>query len=170
MIPKNKNELISEFKKHFTTLRKDLEIFPAQLANRKQLEWQIKDTKASVNNLISYLIWRWDLVLKWERNFETPEELQLPEIWFKWNELGNLAQKFYKDYDHLDFSTLKALLRENNISIIKMLENHTNKELYEKARYTKRTFWRLVQLNTSSPYKNIRSRIRKYLKNTDTKK
>ena len=113
MIPKNKDELISEVKKHFTTLWKDLEIFPAELANRKELEWQIKDTKASVNNLISYLIWRWELVLKWERNFETPEELQLPEIWFKWNELGKLAQKFYKDYDHLDFSTLKPLLREN---------------------------------------------------------
>ena len=170
MTPSNKDELISEIKKHFTTLRKDLETFPAELANRKELEWQIKDTKASVNNLISYLIWRWELVLKWERNFETPEELQLPEIWFKWNELGKLAQKFYKDYDQLDFSTLKALLRENNISIIKMLENHTNEELYEKARYTKWTFWRLVQLNTSSPYKNIRSRIRKYLKNIDTKK
>ena len=157
-------------KKHFTTLWKDLETLPAELANRKELEWKIKDIKASVNNLISYLIWRWELVLKWERNFETPEELQLPEIWFKWNELGNLAQKFYKDYDHLDFSNLKALLRENNISIIKMLENHTNEELYQKARYTKWTFWRLVQLNTSSPYKNIRSRIRKYLKNIDTKK
>ena len=100
------------------------------------------------------------------------------ELWNCWetpvtrnlNELGKLAQKFYKDYDHLDFSTLKALLRENNISIINMLENHTNEELYEKARYTKWTFWRLVQLNTSSPYKNIRSRIRKYLKNIDTKK
>ena len=148
-------------KKHFTTLWKDLETLPAELANRKELEWKIKDIKASVNNLISYLIWRWELVLKWERNFETPEELQLPEIWFKWNELGKLAQKFYKDYDHLDFS---------NISIIKMLENHTNEELYQKARYTKWTFWRLVQLNTSSPYKNIRSRIRKYLKNIDTKK
>ena len=170
MIPSNKGELISEIKKHFTTLWKDLEIFPAQLANRKELEWQIKDTKVSVNNLISYLIWRWELVLKWERNFEAPEKLQLPEIWFKWNELGKLAQKFYKDYDHLDFSTLKALLRENNISLIKMLENHTNEELYEKARYTKWTFWRLVQLNTSSPYKNIRSRIRKYLKNINTKK
>ena len=170
MIPKNKDELISEIKKHFTTLWKDLETLPAELANRKELEWKIKDIKASVNNLISYLIWRWELVLKWERNFETPEELQLPEIWFKWNELGKLAQKFYKDYDHLDFSTLKALLRENNISIIKMLENHTNEELYQKARYTKRTFWRLVQLNTSSPYKNIRSRIRKYLKYIDTKK
>lgn len=40
MIPKNKDELISEIKKHFTTLRKDLEIFPAKLANRKELEWQ----------------------------------------------------------------------------------------------------------------------------------
>ena len=27
-------------KKHFTTLWKDLEIFPAELANRKELEWQ----------------------------------------------------------------------------------------------------------------------------------
>ena len=75
MIPSNKDELISEIKEHFTTLRKDLEIFPAELANRKELEWQIKDTKVSVNNLISYLIWRWELVLKWERNFETPEKL-----------------------------------------------------------------------------------------------
>ena len=56
MIPSNKDELISEIKKHFTTLRKDLETFPAELANCKKLEGQIKDTKASVNNLISYLI------------------------------------------------------------------------------------------------------------------
>ena len=38
MIPKNKDELISEVKKHLTTLWKDLEIFPAELANRKKLE------------------------------------------------------------------------------------------------------------------------------------
>ena len=38
MIPKNKDELISEIKKHFTDLRKVLEIFPTELANRKGLE------------------------------------------------------------------------------------------------------------------------------------
>jgi len=124
------------------------------------------------SDFLSYLTMRTRFEMGEElwNSWETPEKLQLPEIWFKWNELGKLAQKFYKGYDHLDFSTLKALLRENNISIIKMLEKHTNEELYEKARYTKWTFWRLVQLNTSSPYKNIRSRIRKYLKYIDTKK
>ena len=38
MIPKNKDELISEIKKHFTTLWKDLETLAAELANRKELE------------------------------------------------------------------------------------------------------------------------------------
>ena len=61
-------------------------------------------------------------------------------------------------------ATEKALLQKNNSEILKMLKNHTNEELYEQTWYTKWTFWRLVQFNTSSPYKNIRTRIRKYIK------
>lgn len=164
MIPSNKTELISEIQKHFASLWKDLENFPKEFSDREELEWQVKNTKVSVNNLISYLIWWWEMILKWNKNFKNPEKLELPEKGFKWNELGKLAQKFYKDYEKYGFEELKALLQKNNSEILKMLKKHTNEELYEQTWYTKWTFWRLVQFNTSSPYKNIRTRIRKYIK------
>lgn len=165
MVPQNKEELIYEIKTNFSKLWLDLESFPENLAAEQELEWQVKNTKVSVNNLVSYLIWWWNLVLKWEKNFENVENLELPEKGYKWNELWKLAQKFYKDYEKYYFSELKNLLFENNKNILKMLEKYDNSELYERNWYKKWTFWRLVQFNTSSPYKNIRTRIRKYLKN-----
>lgn len=81
MIPSNKTELISEIQKHFASLWKDLENFPKGFSDREELEWQVKNTKVSVNNLISYLIWWWELILKWNKNFKNPEKLELIN-WF----------------------------------------------------------------------------------------
>ena len=80
------------------------------------------------------------MILKWNKNFKNPEKLELPEKGFKWNELGKLAQKFYKDYEKYGFEELKALFQKNNSEILKMLKKHTNEELYEQTWYTKWTF------------------------------
>jgi hypothetical protein len=78
------------------------------------------------------------------------------------NELGRLAQKFYRDYEDDDFHTLREKLDQVVDEILDMVENMDNLELYEKPWHGKYPFGRMVQFNTSSPYKNARSRIRKW--------
>lgn len=164
MIPQNKQQLIQEIETTFTKLLSDIQKVPNELANEKVLEWQVKNTTVSVHNLLSYLLWWWKLVLKWELHFENISEIELPEAGYKWNELGKLAQKFYTDYEDVDFEELKSMLIENNTEIVRMIEKYENQDLYEKPWYGKWTFGRMIQFNTSSPYKNIRTRIRKYIK------
>jgi hypothetical protein len=142
----------------------DLERINEDNSEIKTLEWQVANTKVSVNDLISYLIWWWELVLKWNKKVELWEDVVFPEVWYKWNELWKLAIKFYWDYEGLNFSELVIKLKENNSEIIKLIKSKSPSELYWVWWYWKWTLGRMIQFNTSSPYKNIRTRIRKWLK------
>ena len=164
MIPKNKAELQTEIKTHFLKLFSELEDFPVQYADKKELEWQRKGTLVSVNDLLAYLIGWWNLVLKWEKFFENIDEIDLPETGYKWNELGKLAEKFYEDYSQYSFFERKILLQQNSEKILERLQKYDDIALYTNTWYGKWTFGRMIQFNTSSPYKNIRARIRKYKK------
>ncbi len=118
----------------------------------------------SINNLISYLIGWGELVLKWNKNSEDGKEVDFPETGFKWNELGKLAQKFYQDYNNLDFNTLCAKLDQTVLKIVELIEQKTDMQLYGVSWYEKWTLGRMIQFNTASPYQNAVGRIRKWKK------
>jgi hypothetical protein len=87
-----------------------------------------------------------------------------PTEGYSWNQLGVLAQKFYTDYPDYDFVAIKALLQEKVNHILNIVESKSNDELYTTIWYKKYTAGRMIQLNTSSPYKNARTRVRKFLR------
>ena len=161
-VPKDKLELIFEIENNYSKLKKDLETIPIELTKEKELEGHAKGTQISVSNLVSYLIGWGELVLKWSRKKENGEIADFPETGYKWNELGKLAQKFYSDYENLDYSDLLDKLDRTVEEIQKLVENNKNKELYETPWYDKWTKGKMIQLNTSSPYKNARSKVRKW--------
>jgi len=163
-VPKNKGELIIEIENDYSKLKKDLDDIPMELTTRKELEGHAKGTKMSVSDIVAYLIGWGELVLKWNRKKENGEQVDFPETGYKWNELGKLAQKFYADYEKLDYSSLLNRLDQTVGKIQKLVENSTNEELYENPWYDKWTKGKMIQLNTSSPYKNARSRVRKWKK------
>jgi hypothetical protein len=78
-----------------------------------------------------------------------------------------LAQKFYEDYKDLSYIELKDKLDKVVDDILKMINSYSNNELYESLFYEKWTLGRLVQFNTSSPYKNARGRVRKWKKEVE---
>ena len=104
------------------------------------------------------------MVLKWNDRKSKGFEVDFPETGFKWNELGLLAKKFYSDYEKVDFKTLTEKLDKTTNEILQLIESKTNVELYEMAWYDKWTFGKMIQLNTSSPFKNAKDRIRKWKK------
>jgi hypothetical protein len=161
-VPKNKTELIFEIETNYTKLIKDLESIPAELTQAKELEGHAKGTKMSISDLVAYLVGWGELVLKWRQKKDDHELVDFPETGYKWNELGKLAQKFYSDYAHLDYQTLLIRLEKTKVDILEIVQNTSNQDLYEKPWYDKWPQGKMIQLNTSSPYKNARARVRKW--------
>lgn len=161
-VPKNKEELIIAIQDAYNKLQKDLMTIPSEIAFQKELEGHAKGTFMSIANLTSYLIGWGELVLKWHDKKEKGENVDFPEKGYKWNELGRLAQKFYNDYENIPYP--KLLLKLDNVvnKILKIIESTSNFDLYEIPWYDKWPKGKMIQLNTSSPYKNARTRVRKW--------
>ena len=163
-IPKDKEELLKAIVANYKKLTNELSTIPTDLTTNKELEGHSKNTLMSINDLVAYLVGWGQLVLKWNDKKSKGLDVDFPETGFKWNELGLLAQKFYKDYEKDDFNTLKMKLEKTTNEILDIVENKTNTELYEIAWYDKWTLGKMIQLNTSSPFKNAKDRIRKWKK------
>ena len=105
-IPKNKKELLQAIADNYQQLANELSAIPIEQTEIKELEGHSNNTLMSINNLLAYLIGWGQLVLKWNDKKSKGLEADLPETGFKWNELGLLAQKFYKDHGKHDFRSL----------------------------------------------------------------
>lgn len=164
-IPQNKDELLNAIETTFSKLAEELRKVPADVSGLPLMEGHSKGELMSVSNLVAYLLGWNSLVLKWLKRDEKGEPVDFPETGFKWNELGELAKKFYSDYKNVPFVDLVDRLRAAKEKIIVEISKRNNQELYEKEWCGKWTMGRMIQLNTSSPYSNARSRLRKWLKN-----
>ena len=161
-IPKSKEELIKEINESFEKLQKELKMIPIELSEKREIEGHSKNSLISLNNLLAYLIGWGQLVLKWHNLKSKVLDFEFPEKGFKWNELGLLAQKFYADFENDNYHSLKLKLEDTVKEILNLIESKSNHELYEIPWYKSYTLGRMIQLNTSSPYKNARLKIRKW--------
>lgn len=89
---------------------------------------------------------------------------QFPDTGYKWNELGRLAQRFYADFAELGYPALLQRLDAAYTRIVARIEAENDVSLYDEPWYEKYTMGRMIQFNTSSPYANARSRLRKWKK------
>jgi hypothetical protein len=129
-IPKNKDELLKAIVENYNVLKIELSNIPIELTDIKDLEGHSKNTLMSINNLVAYLNGWGQLVLKWNDKKLQGLEVDFPNTGFKWNELGELAQKFYEDYENDDFNLLCNKLEKTTNEILELIESKSNKELY----------------------------------------
>ena len=161
-VPQNKQELVSEIETNYAKLIADLETIPVELTSNKELEGHAKGTLMSVSDLVAYLVGWGELVLKWNRKKAAGELVDFPETGYKWNELGRLAQKFYADFDGLGYADLLIALEKTKVEILQIIDVDSNQALYHEPWCDKWPKGKMIQLNTSSPYKNARARVRKW--------
>ena len=163
-VPTDKTVLETAIKLNYVKLHKELLSIPSDLTQVKSMNGHAKDTLMSIENLISYLIGWGELVLKWIDKKDRNEPVDFPETGFKWNELGKLAQKFYKDYEDMNYDLLCNKLAVTVNRVLEIINSKSNYELYQVNWYEKWTLGRMIQFNTASPYTNARGRIRKWKK------
>lgn len=163
-VPASKNELLLAISVTFTKLIADLQRVPRQLSRIPSMEGHVTGTTMSPADLVAYLLGWNELVLKWLDRDDRRDPVDFPETGFNWNELGRLAQKFYADYQSLEWPELLARLTSAKDRLVETISSRSDAELYGRPWYGKWTKGRMIQFNTSSPYANARGRIRKWLK------
>ncbi len=163
-VPTSKAELLAAITKTFNRLMGDLGEVPPDRAREATMSGHLHETHMTPSNLVAYLIGWNELVLKWLDRDDRNEPVEYPEVGFKWNQLGPLAQKFYADYDALEWPELLARLVDVKTRLTASIAARSDDELYGSVWYGKWTKGRMIQFNTSSPYTNARTRIRAWLK------
>lgn len=163
-IPHDKESLIFQIKDHYQKLKLDLELIPNDKARLLGIKGNIKGTLVSVSDIVAYLIGWARLVRKWENQQANSLPIDFPEKDFKWNELGLLAQKFHQDFKDVGYQNLLILLDQEVNLILQLIDSYNNQNLYHIPFYKHYPLGRMIQLNTSSPYKSNRSKIRKWMR------
>lgn len=163
-IPASKDALLDAINTNFAKLMADLGRVPAAQARHPALAGHAAGSLISPADLVAYLIGWNRLVLKWLSRDDCGQAVDFPETAYRWNQLGALAQKFYKDYQDIAWPELLSELTAAKADLVQTIKTRSNEELYGQPWYGKWTKGRMIQLNSASPYANARQRIRKYLR------
>ncbi|WP_020413751.1 ClbS/DfsB family four-helix bundle protein [Microbulbifer sp. SSSA007] len=163
-IPNNKEELHQAIRTTFDKLLTDYSEIPEEYSRQIGVEGNIKNTEISVCDTLSYLIGWGKLVLKWYDLTSRGLKVDFPETGYQWNELGRLAHHFHRQYRDWSYKNLLSEFQLTTEQILQLIESLSNDELYARSWYKNYTLGRMIQFNTSSPMKNIRTKVRKFKK------
>ena len=140
----------------------DYRSIPESKARDIGVEGNLKGTRISVSDTVAYLIGWGKLVLKWYDLKSQNKHVDFPETGYKWNQLGLLAESFHKEYRDWEYDVLLAELESIVDEILLLISNLSNHELYGVEWYEQWTLGRMIQFNTSSPMKNMRTKVRRF--------
>ena len=163
-VPQSKDELLSAINSIFPKLMDDYRIVPESLSRKCELEGNIKGTQISVCDTVAYLVGWGKLVLKWHSLKSQGLPVDFPDTGYKWNQLGLLAASLHAEYSDWKYEDLLTELDSTINELISLISSLSNEELYETTWYEKWTLGRMIQFNTSSPMKNMRTKVRRFNK------
>ena len=163
-IPKNKQTLYTAVESAFDKILLDYISIPDTYSRKLGVEGNIKHSVISVSDTLAYLIGWGDLVLGWYQKTSAGETVNFPATGYKWNELGSLAESFHLQYKDWLYDDLIAKFKDTVNQLLLLIDSLTDEELHGHVWYEKYTLGRMIQFNTSSPMKNMRTKVRRFKK------
>ena len=168
-VPNNKSELELAIQAALDKILSDYSSIPVEFTRTVGIEGNVKNTEISVSDTLAYLIGWGKLVLKWYKLKKFGKSVDFPETGYKWNELGKLAQSFHHQYKDWQYNDLLKEFEKTTTDILKLISSLDNHQLYGAFWYEKYTLGKMIQFNTSSPMKNMRTKVRKFKKDNGLK-
>lgn len=162
----NKQALISE-------IQKTAQLFIAEFEGIPETDkaLRLEEVDRTPQEMIAYQLGWINLIRGWDRNELEGKEVVTPAPGFKWNQLGDLYQSFYDQYQDQSFSQLRVLFIEAVDNLTPWIESFSDEELFTQGgrRWAASTpsnwpIWKWVHINTVAPFKSFRSKIRKWKK------
>lgn len=131
----------------------------------------LADVDRSPAQMIAYQLGWMSLIQQWEQDELSGKEVVTPHPDYKWNQLGPLYQTFYDSYRDW---TLTELIREFQTQVERMIDltlsyRETEFQQAGSRKWASSTpsnwpIWKWLHMNTVAPFKNFRTKIRKWKK------
>jgi hypothetical protein len=130
--PKSKSDLLELSNKNFQKLfdfieekskEEQLKEFPKGTMNRN-----IRDVLAHLHD--------WHLMmLEWHKVGMSGEKPEMPAKGYTWKTTPELNKWIWEKYQNIELKKAKSLLKKSFKNVQKIIEKHSNEELFEKKRY-----------------------------------
>lgn len=162
----NRQELILEISK-----RAKLFIQEFNDINEKDKDKLIDGVDRTPAQMIAYQLGWMNLIFDWENQEQQGQVVITPTPDYKWNNLNGLYQSFYKKYERYTLKELSTMFIKTQHEIIELVNSYTDLELFQKGgrKWSSSTpsnwpIWKWIHINTVSPFKSFRTKIRKWKK------
>lgn len=122
----------------------------------------------SAADLLAYQIGWGRQLLSWDREEQAGGSPTLPAEGFRWNQLGELARRFYDEKATSGIDDLRSEFRSVVNDLSSWIETLSEAELFEIGqRDWAQDRWPIVkwiQVNTIAPYGSARTKLRRWLR------
>lgn len=131
--PKNKADLIQAGEDNFEKMFALISEFDEQEVLNGQIPFEDRDK--NIRDILTHLH-HWHLMfLDWYEVGMKGEKPAMPASGYTWRTLPALNQEIWKKYQQTDYQTAKKLLEGSFKDVQRLIEKHTDEELFTKKRY-----------------------------------
>lgn len=162
----DKQELIDEILK-----RSKLFVNEFSHVSEKDKDKLVEGIDRTPAQMIAYQLGWLNLILNWEKQEQEGKIVITPHPDYKWNNLGELYESFYKKYEKYSLHELCIIFEGTVQEIVLLIESYTDTELFqpEGRKWASSTpanwpICKWIHINTVAPFKSFRSKIRKLKK------
>ncbi len=165
-LPTSKEELLYNLHETYRKLDAEFDSVPPQLERQQEIEGNI-----SCCDILAYQIGWASLLMGWDNSESKGKSPNMPAKGYKWNQLGKLAESFYRNSSEKTLKQLRAEFKRVFNKLIKWVESFSETELLDlHQRQWAGEKWAVVkwiQVNTIAPYRSARTKIRRWKKENE---
>ena len=162
-LPTTRDELLANLKKAYEKLDAEFDDIDSGLERDKGIEREL-----SCCDIIAYQLGWGKLLISWDSAELAGRIVVMPSADFKWNQLGELANTFYKEYSQQSLKQLRTEFQNLYLQLVEWICALTEVELFvPKQRCWTGEKWAMVkwiQINTIAPYQSARTKVRRWKK------
>ena len=162
-MPTTRAEVLHNLRQAYEKLDAELDVVDPERERECGIEGDI-----SCCDVVAYQIGWANLLMGWDRKEQEGTPPVMPAEGFKWNQLGELAQSFYRRESDKTLGELRREFRGVFGALVGWIESLTDQELFvpHQRQWTgeKWAMAKWIQVNTIAPYSSARTKIRRWKK------
>lgn len=162
----SKEMLIEEIKKNAAKFIQEF-----QAVEDADIDLRLEDVDRTPREMLAYQLGWMGLIRGWDSDELEGKEVITPAPGYKWNQMGELYEGFYKKYSSQTLSELTQMFDEAVSSLILWIQDFSDEEIFQPGgrKWAQSTpsdwpIWKWIHINTAAPFKSFRTKIRKWKK------
>lgn len=130
--PKTKDELLNLSQANFKKLIDYIEGLPEDMQTK---EFPKGTLNRNIDDVLAHLHHWHRLFMHWYKEGMDGKKPEMPASGYTWKTLPELNRTIWQKYKQMELPKAKSLFASSHKEMLKLIEAHSNEELFEKKRY-----------------------------------